>query len=948
MYIQNNQLNNFNYLDQNRYESLIAEDLDCYEHKLPKKYWSVKECAFFCEHDSSDLNELVHYRSILDKYIDDIKQLKLISVDKNKEHSSILDSIYPSAQSNFQTGYKLINNFSEFFKNFSNSYFGYFHDIKNQENEISKLKELIDNINFLSNGKADYIGIGKDGEREKNFLRLAKLLICRNYQQKNNLHDSQFLSNNLTTFIKEFKIFLITLAADSERIFHFTSNELLQSLIKLDPKNFDKSLENLRTPIVLREELDQLKESLTYHMNVNNVLTNKIAYLENENKNTSLKYESIFDKNNILIAQLQNEIENLKVKHQNQLCFADNQYQELSLLRDRYEKKFQEFELTIQNLQNTIKDLNLKIEQLKQNETEMIKKAQFLEEENSKLKSAYEMRIKDNLTKISSIEASLQNEKNNFEVQKNNLLNTIENHKKKTSDLNNEIIALNEKREHSLGVIETCKNEIEYLKEWKARAVENHKIELQSLIKQNEISSLRIEELERILSLSNQKSDQILFINSKFNEHKGQYDDLFIQKELMEKDLIDKKNKITQLQLHIEASNMKFDSLNSELNSLKEQNKSYVNVHNNIKAYTSQLEQANSNCTKVEIENSELKNKLSKSLIELNQMNIRLEDDQKYIANLQNEINQLRHYDKKLELLTNSKMEIDKLKSKFDYTNNNNNNNNNYNKDNKDNYPNNCKSSASFSNNKNLEYISPVKEPGQVGQVDFYSSKPGIFQEEVPLYQSNGNNFYSSSKSLGKNSLSNFNSLDNNISLRTSLNNLNTNTLLVNQKNWSTLKNWFETLNIANSKRIKLNLLMKASIDGFDATVFREKCHKKPSTMIVLLTSYDKLIGGYTPIPWNNGEYNYIADPSKKTFLFSLTNQKFYPLINVNYAICHGADIGPIFGGGSDLEVVSNCDKNYNNFSGIGHSFKSDETEESFYGSKKYLVKDYEVYEVNY
>jgi hypothetical protein len=141
---------------------------------------------------------------------------------------------------------------------------------------------------------------------------------------------------------------------------------------------------------------------------------------------------------------------------------------------------------------------------------------------------------------------------------------------------------------------------------------------------------------------------------------------------------------------------------------------------------------------------------------------------------------------------------------------------------------------------------------------------------------------------------------------------------------------------------------MKATRDGFGASVFKKKCDKKASTLVIVLTSHDKLIGGYTPLVWNSGDFVYVADPTKRTFLFSLTNGKKYSLTNPNYAIFYGNDIGPVFGGGSDLEIVSNCNKKYNNFSGIGHSFETDETEESFYGGKKYLVKDYEVYEVKY
>ena len=43
---------------------------------------------------------------------------------------------------------------------------------------------------------------------------------------------------------------------------------------------------------------------------------------------------------------------------------------------------------------------------------------------------------------------------------------------------------------------------------------------------------------------------------------------------------------------------------------------------------------------------------------------------------------------------------------------------------------------------------------------------------------------------------------------------------------------------------------------------------------------------------------------------------------------------------------MSDCNRFLNNYSNIGHSFDYNGHEDDFYGRKKYLVKDYEVYEV--
>jgi len=80
--------------------------------------------------------------------------------------------------------------------------------------------------------------------------------------------------------------------------------------------------------------------------------------------------------------------------------------------------------------------------------------------------------------------------------------------------------------------------------------------------------------------------------------------------------------------------------------------------------------------------------------------------------------------------------------------------------------------------------------------------------------------------------------------------------------------------------------LYKATRDGFNHNKFKEKCLAKPNTLIVLLTEFNRLIGGFTPLVWQRPidlqEYN--KDETKKTFLYSLTSGKKYKLLKSNYA----------------------------------------------------------------
>jgi chromosome segregation ATPase len=174
------------------------------------------------------------------------------------------------------------------------------------------------------------------------------------------------------------------------------------------------------------------------------------------------------------------------------------------------------------------------------------------------------------------------------------------------------------------------------------------------------------------------------------------------------------------------------------------------------------------------------------------------------------------------------------------------------------------------------------------------------------------------------------------------------NDLLLNRKNWPIMEPWLAPMRQKNTGTLKLNLLYKATRDGFSHTAFKDRCVGKSNTLVVVLTEFNRLIGGFTPLAWQRPRdtHEYMKDETKRTFLYSLTAGKKYRLMKPNYAVCNARELGPIFGGGSDLEIVSDCNRFVNNYSHIGHSFEFHGVEDDFYGKKKFTLKDYEVYEV--
>ena len=54
------------------------------------------------------------------------------------------------------------------------------------------------------------------------------------------------------------------------------------------------------------------------------------------------------------------------------------------------------------------------------------------------------------------------------------------------------------------------------------------------------------------------------------------------------------------------------------------------------------------------------------------------------------------------------------------------------------------------------------------------------------------------------------------------------------------------------SKFIQADLLYRASQNSFSAAKFHEKCDGMKNTLTILITEYDKIIGGYTPVAWKS------------------------------------------------------------------------------------------------
>ncbi|RNA15586.1 BTB POZ domain-containing KCTD21 [Brachionus plicatilis] len=123
-------------------------------------------------------------------------------------------------------------------------------------------------------------------------------------------------------------------------------------------------------------------------------------------------------------------------------------------------------------------------------------------------------------------------------------------------------------------------------------------------------------------------------------------------------------------------------------------------------------------------------------------------------------------------------------------------------------------------------------------------------------------------------------------------------------------KNLFKICEFPSKTR--LNLLYRATTDGFSAQNFHSKCDHLKKTLTIIKTTGNYIFGGYTEQSWD-GNVKWKDDPN--AFIFSINNcikAKVNPLYLSN-AICCYSHYGPTFGGGHDIYISNDSNSSNQN-----------------------------------
>jgi hypothetical protein len=164
--------------------------------------------------------------------------------------------------------------------------------------------------------------------------------------------------------------------------------------------------------------------------------------------------------------------------------------------------------------------------------------------------------------------------------------------------------------------------------------------------------------------------------------------------------------------------------------------------------------------------------------------------------------------------------------------------------------------------------------------------------------------------------------------------------IIENERQISLLKSW---LPFQNKNNLQCKLIYDAKRDGDKASTFHSLCNNKPSTLTIISTSDNKIIGGFLSKPFG-GNKGFISD--NNAFLFSLNYNEKYPSLNKGNNYYDTEGYGPIFGN-TCIQIEDKYlshNKNYYEPFTKRYDFGNRHNEEDHY----FKVIDLEIYQIFY
>jgi hypothetical protein len=147
------------------------------------------------------------------------------------------------------------------------------------------------------------------------------------------------------------------------------------------------------------------------------------------------------------------------------------------------------------------------------------------------------------------------------------------------------------------------------------------------------------------------------------------------------------------------------------------------------------------------------------------------------------------------------------------------------------------------------------------------------------------------------------------------------------------------------------SLLYRASVDGYSAAAFHSRCNGKAPLWFVIKANTGFIATVYVTVAFTSAN-NYVTAPSGSSWLNNLEdnggNIRTSKALNTTYpqyTIYDGEGYGPTFGGGHDLHIPNDCNKNtgYTNI----HSYAGFGNTTLFGNYSSWTVAEMEIYSVS-
>ncbi|TNV76678.1 hypothetical protein FGO68_gene15243 [Halteria grandinella] len=123
------------------------------------------------------------------------------------------------------------------------------------------------------------------------------------------------------------------------------------------------------------------------------------------------------------------------------------------------------------------------------------------------------------------------------------------------------------------------------------------------------------------------------------------------------------------------------------------------------------------------------------------------------------------------------------------------------------------------------------------------------------------------------------------------------------------------------SKRFKLELLMRGSRDGFKASTFHELCDDQGPTLSVIKSESGCIFGGYTEVSWKETQID-DAKTDPMSFIFTLDHHYIHRPFPFRWGVTRNNKTLCWFGRGiKDLCIEDDCDKHANSRTNLGYNF---------------------------